>query len=419
MRPRLNPLPGFRYRLSSASDLCSVDDYRRAARRRLPAMVWAFVEGAAEDHVTADANRAAFGRWALDTHVLTGHDAQDLEVEVAGRTLSLPVLLAPTGLAGIAHWSGELGAARAAERAGTRAIVSSAATYSVEEIADGTHADHFFQLYPWADPAADARALTRSFIARAQRSGYRALVVTADVPVLGNREAERRLGMGMPPVLTPRRVLDGLRHPRWARGFVRHQRFTLKMFDGESSGAAAVRSVERQMRFMRPEVDWDDFAWTREQWQGPMYLKGVMHPDDAQRAVELGADGVVVSNHGGRQLDGALATLDVLPAVVDRIGGRAEILVDGGIRRGADVVKALCLGATAVCIGRPYLYGLAVGGQNGVAHVLEILREEISRALTLMGVADVRSLGRSWLHPAGHPLEAGERLILPGQRNDH
>ena len=398
-------MPAFQYKLSNSAGPITVEDYRRLARRALPKMVWAYVDGGAEELSTLRANREAFSRWCLRTRVLTGKEARDLSVEVGGVPLELPVLLAPTGMAGMTHWMGELGAFQAAEEAGTRAILSSASNYSMEEVARGTSEHHFFQLYPWADESTGARALSESLLARAAAAGYRALVVTVDVPVHGNREGERRQGMGAPPILTPGRVADAALRPRWWYGFLRYQRTSLRNLVDEGGAKATVRSVQVQYRWMRPELDWDDFAWMREQWAGPLFIKGVLDPDDAARAVDLGATGVIVSNHGGRQLDGAPASLDALPAVVARVGDQAEVLMDGGIRRGSDIVKALCLGAKAVCVGRPYLYGLAARGPRGVGEVLAVLRGEIQRTMTLMGVDRLSDLDRSWLLPAHEVLE--------------
>ncbi len=406
----------FKYQLISRSGPITVEDYRRLARRALPGMVWAYVDGGAEDLRTLAANRAAFDRWALRTRVLTGHEANDLSVDVAGVPMSMPVLLAPTGVAGISHWTGDVGATTAAERAGTRAILSTSSSHSIEEVAAATAEDHFFQLYPWADLSTGARALTESFIDRAKRAGYRALFVTVDVPVLGNRETDRRQGMGAPPVLTPGRVLSAAVRPRWWYAFLRHQRMSARNLVDEGGARAAVRSVQAQYRFMRPELNWSDFQWMREQWSGPLYIKGVLDAADAIRAVDLGADGILVSNHGGRQLDGAVASLDALPAIVAAVDGRAEILLDSGVRRGSDVVKALCLGAKAVCIGRPYLYGLGARGPQGVAHVLKIFREEISRVMTLMGVGRLEDLDRSWLIPADRVVDERATALLPYER---
>jgi L-lactate dehydrogenase (cytochrome)/(S)-mandelate dehydrogenase len=397
-------VPAFQYRFSSKSEPITVEDYRRLARRAVPDMVWAYVDYGAEDMTTLAANRSAFDRYRLRMRVLTGKEATDLGVTALGSDLSLPVLLAPTGVAGLSHWTGELGAARAAERAGTLSILSTAGSYTIEEVAAGTQEDHVFQLYPWADAATGRHDLTGSFLDRACAVGYRAMVVTVDVPTHGNRESERTRGMGVPPVITPRRILEGAIHPRWSAGFLRHRRISARNLVPKGGARAAVTSLAQQYRLMRPELDWDDFSWVRDHWEGPLYIKGVLDADDAAIAVDRGADGVIVSNHGGRQLDGAVAALDALPAVVARVGDRVDVLLDGGIRRGSDVVKALCLGATAVCIGRPYLYGLAARGPAGAEHVLEILRQEIVRTMTLMGVTSVKELGPDWLLPADAPL---------------
>lgn len=385
----------FDFRLSAGPQLHGVEDYRRAARRALPIGPWAYVDGGAQDMLTLRENRAAFERWSLRARTLAGHATRDLSVEVAGERLELPILLAPTGTTGMAHWEGELGAARAAESRGTRLVLSSAASYSIEEVAEGTRETHMFQLYPWRD-----RDLMSSLVGRARRSGYRTLFVTVDVPVTSNREYERRHGMAVPPILTPARILDAAVRPRWWYGFVKHQRVSMRNLVDDVGANYGVRSARLHANLLQADLNWDDLAWLREQWQGPFYVKGILDPDDAARCVELGADGVVVSNHGGRQLDGCLASLDALPPVVERIGGRAQILLDSGVRRGGDVIKALCLGADAVLVGRPFVYGLAVGGQEGVAGVLDLLRAEIDRDLLLMGCSSVRDLDRSWVIPA-------------------
>ncbi|MGG7102239.1 alpha-hydroxy acid oxidase [Rhodococcus sp. 24CO] len=384
------------FTLSSRTSPITVADYRERARKALPAMIWAYVDGGAEDEVTLRANVDDFDKWALRSRVLTGNEGQGLTAKVGNTALDLPVFLSPTGMTGLIQWTGERAAARAAERVGTRAVISTASSYTVEEIADATSENHFFQLYPWTS-VRTGKSLAKKFIDRAHHAGYSALFVTVDVPVTGNREGERKRGMGIPPTLSPSRMLDAARKPRWAYNFLKHQRISSRMLVDERGAAAAVRSAQKQVSLLRPELCWDDLAKIRDLWDGPMYVKGILDPDDAAAAVRLGADGIVVSNHGGRQLDSALSSIEALPAVVDRVGGSGGVPVylDGGIRRGSDVVKALALGATAVGIGRPYVYGLAVGGEDGVAHVLEIFREEIARTLTLMGVRDVAELDRS------------------------
>lgn len=382
----------FQFRVSANGQPISVEDYRARARKTLPDMVWGFVDGGAEDEVTLRANMSAFDKWSLRQHVLTGNVGPELRASVGGQELNLPVFLAPTGMTGLTHWRGEVAAARAAERAGTRAVISTAASYTVEEIADATDESHFFQLYPWITEF-DGVPLAKRLLDRARRAGHTALFVTVDVPIVGNRESERKRGMGAPPTLTPARILDAARKPRWSHGFLRHQRIASRMLVDERGAAAAVRSAKAQQNLMQSDLRWEVLERIRDWWPGPMYVKGILEADDAEAAVRLGADGILVSNHGGRQLDGAAASLDALPAIVERVGAATPVYLDGGIRRGSDVVKALALGATAVGIGRPYVYGLAADGEAGVFGVLEIFREEITRTLTLMGLASVTELG--------------------------
>lgn len=403
-----------RLRLAGGRALLNVEDWRQAARRALPPMAWTYVEGGAEDETTLRRNREAFARWGLRQRVLTGVGDPSLAVEVAGVPLSLPVALAPTGLTGFSHWSGELGVAQAAEAVGTRAIISNAATYSLQEISEGTEQRHWFQLYPWGNNRHHMREMLR----RAEAAGYHALFVTVDVPVYGGRESELRRGMSIPPVLTPRRLLEGALRPRWSYGFLRHRRISLRNLVDKAGVAAAVRSVQLQADYLYPDMNWEDIDWVRSEWPGPVFVKGVMDAEDAVRAAALGLDGIVVSNHGGRQLESGVGTLDVLPEVVAAVAGRCEILVDGGIRRGTDLVKALALGARAALIGRPFLYGLAAAGPDGVAAVLEIFRDELRRTLVLMGCRDVRELDPSWLVPLGMSGRASRPDLPPGARHN-
>lgn len=393
----------------------SVDGWRLAAKRKLPAFAWGYVEGGADDLITRDNNISAFRRWRLRQRCLTGIPKPDLAASIAKTALSLPVALAPTGVSGLCHWQGDVAAGLAAEKAGTRMLLSTAASYSLEEVAQATAADHWFQLYPFGN-----RARVSALMRRAQEAGYAALFVTVDVPVIGNREKERLAGMTMPWTITPRRALELLRHWRWSFDVSRHHRVApIHYLEPQPDGSAppdalqslgrgpmkqaenAARPATEQARYMQGDLRWDDVAWMRDQWRGPFYVKGIMDCDDAERAVaEIGADGVVVSNHGGRQLDRSLASVEALPSIVDRIGHRGEVYIDGGVRRGTDVITALCLGARGVFIGRPYLYGLAAGGGTGVTAILEIFRSEIERSLILMGCPGVAALDRSWLLPA-------------------
>ncbi|MEX2290305.1 MAG: alpha-hydroxy acid oxidase [Mycobacteriales bacterium] len=388
----MTALATFEYRWRTPETLLSVEDYRAAARRRLPHMVWEYVDGGADDLVTLQENRAAFARWSLVPRVLRAVGQPDLRTTVAGVDLELPVLLAPTGFSGLAHWRGDVAAARAAERHGTRHVLSTSASWSIEELARATSARHFFQLYP------KSGVLTRDLLRRAWDAGTRVMLVTVDVPVIGNREGERRRGMGQPPVFTPVRGLDALRHPIWLYGLLRHGRVGARNLVEDRGMRAAAESVAMQSReLMQSTLTWDDLFWLRQQWKGALLVKGVLAPEDAVHAADLGVDGVVVSNHGGRQLDVAQASLDALPGVVAAVGDRLEVLLDGGVRRGTDVVTALALGARAVLVGRPYLYGLAVGGEAGVSGVLDVLKTELERALALLGVHSAAGLDRTVL----------------------
>ncbi|MFI0372935.1 alpha-hydroxy acid oxidase [Actinomadura sp. 1N219] len=386
---------GFGLHPRRPSPLLNVDDYQRAARRRLPAMVREYIDGGADDLATLAANRAAFARWEFRPRILTGNQTPDLATTVAGIDLDLPVLLAPVGLSGLAHWRGDVAAARAAERQGTRHILSTASSWTIEEVAAATAKGHFFQLYPHSGETA------ATLMKRAWNAGNRMMMVTADYPVRGNREGERRTGMGPPPVLTPFQALRLCRHRSWTYQALRHGRIPARNLVEGTGVSAAVRSVQIQERHLsQSTLNWDDLAWLRDSWQGRFYLKGVLTPEDAEKATTLGLDGIVVSNHGGRQLDFSPATLDVLPDIV-AAAGNTEILLDGGIRRGTDVVKALALGARAVLIGRPYIYGLTVAGEEGVTQILEIFKTEIERTLTLLGAPSIHALTPTHLRP--HP----------------
>ena len=394
----------FAYRWRPLEHLISVEDYRLAAARRVPGLVWEYVEGGADDLVTARRNEEAFLRWSLRARMMTAHAERRLATTAAGVDIELPILLAPTGALGLSNWRGDLAAARGAEAAGTRLILSTASSWSIEEVAAGAPAGHFFQLYPGGEH-------TATLMERAWQSGYRALFVTVDVPVLGNREGERRRGytsagsLNRSLTLSPREAFDVARHPRWLLDQYRYGRGSMRNLVASSGVQATFESIQILHREIdRATFAWEDLEWIREQWPGAVYVKGLLDPEDAVRSVAIGCEGVVVSNHGGRQLDHSLATLEALPAIVEAVGDRAEVLFDGGIRRGTDVVKALALGARAVLIGRAQIYGLIVDGEQGVSDVLSILRSELDRALALMGVHDVHELDPGWLidrHAAG------------------
>ncbi len=389
---------GFDFRLRTPDTKVCVADYRRAARRRVPKFVWAYIDEGADDLETLRDNEAAFDRWSFKPRALTGAGEPDLSTTVAGVKLDMPLMLAPTGFAGLTRWRGDLDSTQAAQACGTHAILSTASSWSLEEVAETCGTAPFFQLYPREGDTAT------KLMTRAWNAGYRALYVTVDVPVVGNRRMEQRRGMGLPPVLTPWRALDLMRHPLWSFNVLRHGRIGGRTLATNATMAAALDAVAAQQReIAQARLSWDDVAWMRDQWKGHFSIKGLTEPEDAERAVGIGADGVVVSNHGGRQLDFVSGSLDALPDIAAAIGGRAEILLDGGVRRGGDVLKAVALGARAVLIGRPYLYGLAVNGRQGVEAILGILKREMTGTMRLLGADAVTQLDPSWLKPrAGH-----------------
>jgi isopentenyl diphosphate isomerase/L-lactate dehydrogenase-like FMN-dependent dehydrogenase len=384
--------------MTPLSRAIAIDDLRRLARRRLPRAVYDFIEGGAGDELTVTRNRAAFERFLFEPRVLVDVSKREQSTVVLGERVTTPVILSPTGMAGLSWPKGEVAAARGAHDAGTIYTLSTHSSCSIEEVAAEAPGALWFQLYVWQN-----RDLTRSFVERARAAGYRALLLTVDVPVISRRERDLRNGFTVPPRVTARNVVDTLRRVGWVRRVLMGQRrLTLANLVG-ASGAPRTDIVTLAgvaNRQVDPSISWADLAWFRSLWSGPLLLKGVMTAADARRAAEHGIDGLIVSNHGGRQLDGTRATIEALPEIVDAVGHRMEVLLDGGIRRGADVVRALALGARAVMVGRPYLYGLATGGQAGVRRALEILANEVDHVLALTGVPRVADLEPSLVRRA-------------------
>ena len=365
----------------------TVADWREMARRRLPRFVFDYVDGGSEDESALRGNRESFERLRLLPRVLRDVSVRRQERRLLDRTLPAPLLVAPTGLNGLVRRDGDVGLARAAAAHGIPFVLSSASTTAIEEVAERAGGELWFQLY-----VLSARSFAERLMRRARDAGYRVLVLTVDVPVSGARERDRRNGFRMPFRLTPSLALDACRHPRWSLDLLRGGMPELVNMRTEGAGDMAAQAA-LLARQMDTSLDWDALAWVRDHWPGRLLLKGVLHPADAGRAMDLGLDGVIVSNHGGRQLDAAPAPVDLLPQVVSAVARRGAVLVDSGIRRGTDVIKAMALGADAVLLGRATLYGLAAAGEAGAAAVIALMKSEIDRTMALMGCADLADLG--------------------------
>jgi L-lactate dehydrogenase (cytochrome)/(S)-mandelate dehydrogenase len=362
---------------------------RALARAALPRPVFDFADGGAEDERTLRRNEAAFGDVSLLPRPLQGPAERDLSVELFGRRLSMPVIVGPTGLAGLFWPDGECAAARAAQAAGTAYCLSHGSVCTLEKLAQSEVSPRWMQVFIYRD-----RGFTRELTARAAAAKYDALVLTIDNQLLGNRERDVRNGFAIPPRLDPKAITSMALRMGWLwrmRQELPRITFGNYVRPGEASDMRTLAG--RMGSLLDPGMTWADVDAVRRDWRGPLILKGILHPEDAAEAVARGVDGVIVSNHGGRQLDGAPASVEALPAVTEAVAGRAAVLLDGGVRRGADVVKALALGARACLLGRPILWGLSVAGEDGVAHVLEIYRREIDRVLGLCGVSRADAVG--------------------------
>jgi isopentenyl diphosphate isomerase/L-lactate dehydrogenase-like FMN-dependent dehydrogenase len=365
----------------------TIAELRALAKRSVPKPIFDYADGAAWDEVTARRNRSAFEDVTLHPRALVDVSSVSLATTVLGREIALPIIAAPTGLSGLQHPEGEAAVARAAQAAGTLSTLSTMASWSIEEVAAAAPGRRWFQLYVMSD-----RGLVDELLARAAAAGYEALMVTVDVQVAGVRERDVRNGFSLPPRVTLRGLAAGLRHPRWSAGFVARPRLTPGSLGWEGTTSATLAAAVN--RSFDPAVTWDDLAALRARWNGPVIVKGVMRADDAVRCAEAGVSAIVVSNHGGRQLDGAAATIEALPAIADAVGDRLEVYLDSGVRRGTDIVKALALGARAVLIGRALMYGLGAAGEPGARRAFAILQEELRVALALAGCPRVTELSR-------------------------
>jgi L-lactate dehydrogenase (cytochrome) len=384
LRPLLRfEAPAWR-RAARAQRAASIADLRLLARRRVPRAAFDYVDGAAESELSLARSREAFGRVEFRPRVLRDVSDPDTATTLLGRPATMPVVLAPTGFTRLMHHDGEYAVAAAAAAAGVPYTLSTMGTVTPEQlVAAGGDADRWFQLYLWKD-----RGATKDLVERAAAGGYRALMLTVDTPVSGARLRDLRNGLTIPPNLTLRTLAGIGRHPSWWFNLLTTPPLTFASLTSTEGGLAS--TVDR---VFDPRITLADLEWLRGFWKGPLIVKGVQTAADARAVVDTGADAVSVSNHGGRQLDRAVTPLEELPAVLDAVGGRAEVYVDGGVLSGADVVAAVAFGARGCLVGRAYLYGLMAGGQEGVARALDILRADMRRTLALLGVRHIGELG--------------------------
>ena len=377
--------------------LINTQDYRRQARRTLPRFVFEYLDGGAEDEQCLRRNGDDLERLRLLPTCLCDTRTIDTSVELFGQRWQAPFAVAPIGLAGLVRSGGDRMMAQAAATAGVPHILSTASNMRIEDMQRTVApALQWMQLYVMAE-----RSIAEQIVRRAKAAGFGALVLTVDVPVSGHRERDTRNHFKLPFRPTPAIAMDILRHPAWLwRLATQGAPSFVNMSEDNTAGSAQVQAA-MLAREMDRRLDWDSLQWLRRLWDGPLLLKGVLHPADARRALDKGVDGLIVSNHGGRQLDAAPTAITALPAVLDAVGEHMPVLVDGGFRRGSDVVKALALGARGVLLGRAPVYGLASAGEEGVSAVLSLLRQEVERSMVLLGAASIGDLGHHHLMAAG------------------
>lgn len=372
----------------------NIDDLRTLAKRRLPRSMFHYIDGGADDEVTLRRNTDAFDDYELQPRFLRPVNEIDTSVTVLGRNLDVPFLIAPTGMSRLFHHHKENAVARAAAQFGTFYTLSTLGTASLEEIAEEIGGPKMFQIYILKD-----RELTLEFVDRCKAANYDALCLTVDVPLAGNRERDKVTGMTMPPKFTLKSLLSFVTHPYWSFNYLLHPDFRLAnvVHRVDALGKGAMGLIEYVNSQFDRTVTWDDAALIVEQWGGPFVIKGILTAEDAVQAREIGATAIMISNHGGRQMDCVPAPIDSLRPIREAVGGEIELIVDGGIRRGTHILKAMALGADAVSIGKAYLYGLAAGGQKGVELALQILKDELDRDMALMGCRKINELTREFV----------------------
>lgn len=370
------------------ADTRNLADVQRLAAKRLPRPILDYLEGGADDEVSLRRNTTAFDDYSLIPRALTDVSSVDTGTQLLGRKIEVPFILSPTGSSRLFHIEGELAVARAAAQAGTMYALSTMATTALEDVAAIGDQPQIFQLYVFKD-----RGFTAELVQRCKAAGYHALCLTVDAAIGGNRERDLLSGMTMPPSLSLRSFLSFATHPSWSLSAMRKLNFGFPNFatDGRIS-SGGLSAAELFNNYFDASVTWQDAEWLAKIWGGPLLIKGLLSVEDVRRAAAIGAAGVMVSNHGGRQLDGTPAPIDRIAELRDAVDDALEIILDGGVRRGTHVLKALAAGANACAIGRPYLYGLAAGGEQGVNRVLTLLKEEIERSMVLLGTSSVQEI---------------------------
>tara|TARA_B100000945_G_C20384417_1_gene598922 strand:- start:27 stop:1289 length:1263 start_codon:yes stop_codon:yes gene_type:complete len=378
--------------LRALSKVADVGDLRRLAKKRLPGGCFDYIDGAAQDEVTAASNVASFGNYFFRPRVLRDVANVDTRTTFLGEEIPFPVMIAPTGFDRIADSQGELAVARAAERAGIPYSLSTMGTRSIEEIADVSEGRKWFQVYVWRD-----KPLLKEMLERAAAANYEGIMITVDTAVLGRRERDVRRGFSLPPKVGLGTIIDGALHPRWTWDFLRSEPIQFANVKGSSivgDGSTPVTLSDYINSQFDPALSWDDVEWFRENWSGLVMIKGVQTVEDAKIGAAMGLDGVILSNHGGRQLDYAPSPIDLVAPVADAVGGETTIVCDGGVRRGSDIVKAVAMGADACMIGRAYFYALGAAGERGVDWVLDFLRAGVEHTMVLSGASSIAELNR-------------------------
>ncbi len=376
----------------SLENCYNFDDFRKLAKQNLPAPIFHYIDGGSDDETTLKRNTESFAKCDLVPNILASVGKPDLSTTVLGQKIDMPLFLSPVAMQRLFHHDGDKASARAAEKFGTFYSMSTMSTSSIEEISNISGGPKMFQIY-----IHKIKGLTDNLIDRCKSSGFNSMCLTVDTVVAGNRERDHRWGFTTPPKLTLKSILSFMTRPKWTFNYLRHEKFQLANVThftkkGSSIAKGVMEYINEQYD---PAMSWKDAEYCIKRWGGPFAIKGVMSVEDAKRAVDIGASAILLSNHGGRQLDGSRSPFDQLPAIAEAVGGKLEIILDGGVRRGTHVLKALSLGATACSFGKGFLFALGAGGQKGVEQILQRMKDEITRDMILLGCKNIKELNNS------------------------